>query len=64
MKTERIVFLSSEITKQLHQWLEFKHRTRRVYHKDKLTGKTTTEYCTLAPDPYAYLRSQSRGRPS
>jgi hypothetical protein len=43
------------MTKQLRQWLEFKHRTRRVCHRDRLTGKTFTEYRTLTPDPYALI---------
>ena len=41
-KVERTIFLTDEMTKQLHQWLEFKHRTRRVCQRDRLTGKTLT----------------------
>ena len=41
-KVERTIFLADEMTKQLHQWLEFKHRTRRVCQRDRLTGKTLT----------------------
>jgi hypothetical protein len=52
---ERTIFLTDEMTKQLRQWLEFKHRTRRVCQKDRLTGKTLTEYRTLTPDPYALI---------
>jgi integrase len=54
-KVERTIFLTDEMTKQLRQWLEFKHRTRRVCQKDRLTGKTLTEYRTLTPDPYALI---------
>jgi integrase len=54
-KVERTIFLTDEMTKQLRQWVEFKHRTRRVCQKDRLTGKTLTEYRTLTPDPYALI---------
>src|SRR5215212_623416 len=45
-RTDRIVFLTEEITKQLDSWLNHKHRTRRVCYKDKHTGKAITEYRT------------------
>jgi integrase len=45
-RTDRIVFLTEEITKQLESWLNHKHRTRRVCYKDKHTGKAITEYRT------------------
>jgi len=45
-RTDRIVFLTEEIAKQLDSWLNHKHRTRRVCYKDKHTGKAITEYRT------------------
>jgi integrase len=45
-KTDRYVFLTEEAVNQLKQWLEYKHRTRRVCHKDNHTGKTISEYIT------------------
>jgi hypothetical protein len=34
-RTDRTVFLTEEITKQLVSWLNYKHRTRRVCYKNK-----------------------------
>jgi integrase len=45
-KTDRYVFLNEEVVNQLKQWLDYKHRTRRVCHKDNHTGKTISEYIT------------------
>ena len=45
-KTDRIVFLTEELTQQLKSWLNYKHRTRRVCHQDKQTEKIITEYRT------------------
>ena len=45
-KTDRTIFLTQEITQQLTSWLNYKHRTRRVCHNNKHTGKTITEYRT------------------
>ncbi|MFL6455372.1 MAG: tyrosine-type recombinase/integrase [Nitrososphaeraceae archaeon] len=45
-KTDRYVFLTEEVVNQLKQWLDYKHRTRRVCHKDNHTGKTISEYIT------------------
>jgi integrase len=42
-KTDRIVFLTDEVTQQLKSWLDYKYRTRRVCYKDERTGKTITE---------------------
>jgi integrase-like protein len=42
-KVDRIVFLTEEVTQQLKSWLDYKYRTRRISHRDKETGKTTTE---------------------
>jgi integrase len=45
-RTDRIVFLTEEITKQLTSWLSYKYRTRRVCHRDEQTGKTITDVRT------------------
>ena len=42
-RTDRIVFLSDEVTQQLKLWLDYKYRTRRVSYKDEGAGKTITE---------------------
>jgi integrase len=34
-KTDRIIFLTQEIVSQLHNWLQFKYRERRVSYYDK-----------------------------
>ncbi|MBV9178602.1 MAG: tyrosine-type recombinase/integrase [Nitrososphaeraceae archaeon] len=43
-KTDRIAFLTGEVTQQLKSWLDFKYRTRRVCYRDKQNRKTVTEY--------------------
>jgi integrase len=49
-KTDRIVFLTDELTQQLKSWLSYKYRTRRICYKDwagqKYEKKTITEYRT------------------
>jgi integrase len=45
-KTDRYVFLTEEVVNQLKQWLDYKHRTRRICHKDNRTWKTISEYIT------------------
>ncbi|MFL6347884.1 MAG: tyrosine-type recombinase/integrase [Nitrososphaeraceae archaeon] len=45
-RTDRTVFLTEEIARQLDSWLTYKYRTRRVCHKDEQAGKTITEYRT------------------
>ena len=45
-KTDRVVFLTQEITKQIASWLNHKYRTRRVCCKDSQTGKAITGYRT------------------
>lgn len=42
-RTDRIVFLTDEVTHQLKLWLDYKYRTRRVCYKDETAGKTITE---------------------
>jgi integrase len=54
-KTDRVVFLSTEMTKQLKLWLSYKHRTRRICQKNPLTNKTTTTYLTPKQDPKALI---------
>jgi integrase len=34
-KTDRIIFLTDEVTNQLNAWLKYKHRTRRICYQDK-----------------------------
>lgn len=50
-KVDRFVFLTTEMVRQLGLWLEYKHRSRRVCHKDTETGQTATEYRTPKQDP-------------
>jgi integrase len=50
-KTDRFVFLTEEMTKQLRTWLDYKYRTRRVCHIDKYTDKTVIEYRTPKNNP-------------
>ena len=51
-KTDRVVFLTEEVTQQLRSWLTYKYRKRRVCYKiekgdEQINGKTTiTEYRT------------------
>jgi integrase len=44
-KVDRIIFLTEEITQQLKSLLDYKYRTRRICHQDKL-GRTITEFRT------------------
>jgi integrase len=48
-KTDRIIFLTNEVAKQLSAWIDYKHRTRRVCHS-KDNGKSITEYRTPERD--------------
>ncbi|HET7284752.1 MAG TPA: hypothetical protein VFI70_08710, partial [Nitrososphaeraceae archaeon] len=45
-KTDRVVFLTEEVTQQLGSWLSYKYRKRRVCYKgdkdDQINEKTTT----------------------
>ena len=34
-KTDRLIFLTDEITNQINDWLKYKHRTRRICYQDK-----------------------------
>jgi integrase len=45
-RSDRIVFLTQEVVKQIKNWLEFKYRTRRVVRYDKVTTKLKAEYRT------------------
>ena len=49
-KTDRVVFLTEEVTQQLRSWLSYKYRKRRVCYKtdkkDQDDEKTITEYRT------------------
>ena len=44
-KTERTIYLTSELGNQLSAWLSYKYRTRRICHSNN-ADKTTTEYRT------------------
>jgi len=53
-KTDRILFLTEEVTNQLKSWLKYKYRTRRICHpqtKDDADEngniKTITEHLLL-----------------
>jgi integrase len=54
-KSDRVVFLTSEMTKQLKLWMDYKHRTRRVCYRKAQTGESTTEYRTPAQDSKALI---------
>jgi integrase len=45
-RTDRSVFLTKELAKQLKRWIEFKYRTRRVSHYHEDTGDSISEYRT------------------
>jgi integrase len=50
-KTDRIIFLTDEVTNQLNTWLKYKHRTRRICYQNKNDDvennkKTITVYRT------------------
>ena len=51
-KSDRMVFLTEEITQQLNSWLNYKYRTRRVCYKNEHTGKTITEVRTPVKKEY------------
>jgi integrase len=57
-KVDRHVYLTREIVEQLKIWLNFKYRTRRICHKDEVTGKTITEYRTPENNPNELVFSQ------
>jgi integrase len=41
-RTDRYVFLTKELVEQLHNWIDFKYRSRRVSYVDKKKGKSVT----------------------
>jgi integrase len=45
-RTDRIIFLTSELGNQLSSWLNYKYRTRRVYHSNNNDDRTITAYRT------------------
>jgi integrase len=65
-KTDRFVFLTEELVKQLRTWLDYRYRTRRVCHIDKDTYKTVTEYRTPKkhPDDLVFAVNIHTGYPS
>ncbi|MGE5662588.1 MAG: tyrosine-type recombinase/integrase [Ignavibacteriales bacterium] len=44
-KSDRTIFLTTEVAHQLSSWLDYKYRSRRVCHSNN-RGKTVTEYRT------------------
>jgi integrase len=44
-RSDRTIFLTSELGNQVSSWLDYKYRTRRVCYSNK-NGKTITEYRT------------------
>lgn len=44
-RSDRTIFLTTEIAHQLSSWLDYKYRSRRVCYSDN-NGKTVTEYRT------------------
>ena len=44
-RSDRTIFLTSELGNQISSWLDYKYRTRRVCYSNK-NGKTITEYRT------------------
>jgi len=65
-KTDRLVFLTEEMTNQFTTWLDYKYRTRRVCHIDKGKGKTVTEYREPKknPDDLVFAVNIRSGYPS
>jgi integrase len=47
-KTDRIIFLTQETVRQLHNWLQFKYRERRVSYYDKDSRNSISERRTPA----------------
>lgn len=47
-RTDRFVFLTKELVDQLHKWIDFKYRSRRVSYIDKKKVKSVT--VTRSPD--------------
>jgi integrase len=45
-RSDRTIFLTSELGNQLSSWLDYKYRTRRICHSDNSDDKTITEYRT------------------
>jgi hypothetical protein len=63
-KVSRTVFLTQELVQQISLWLEYKHRTRRICHKDEKCGKTHIEYKTLRKNDRDLLFSVNSTNPS
>ena len=42
-KTDRIIFLTQETVRQLHNWLQYKYRERRVSYYDKDSRNSVSE---------------------
>jgi len=42
-KVDRYVFLTKEMTEQIKKWLDYKHRSSRVWKRDAGTGELIDE---------------------
>ncbi len=66
-RTDRFVFLTNEMSRQLNSWLEYKYRTRRVCFYDDFTGKSVSENRTplkTEGDLLFSMGRSSKGYPS
>lgn len=66
-RSDRFVFLTNEMFRQLKSWLEYKYRTRRICFYDKITGKSSSEYRTPLKsegDLLFSIYASSKGYPS
>jgi integrase len=67
IRTDRFVFLTKEMSRQLKSWLEYRYRTRRVCFYDNITGKSVSEYRTPLKsegDLLFSMNPSSKGYPS
>jgi len=48
-RSDRTIFLTTEVAHQLSSWFDYKYRSRRICHSHN-TGKTVTEYRTPKKD--------------
>ena len=59
-KTDRFVFLTNEMADQIETWFDFKCRERRICFKDKISGKSITEYRKPSRNPGELIFSLNR----
>jgi hypothetical protein len=65
-KTDRLVFLTEEMAKQLRTWLDYRYRTRRICYIDKGTEKNVAVYRTpkKSPDDLVFAVNIRTGYPA